>query len=126
LHRASDNNATRRFNERNQKQLFGPELLTTAEQRREFQSHKSIRHEGFSSKKTIKVKSARAEFGRISEGMTYEQVVSIIGTSGELIISNEIDGIKTMMYSWKNANGSNINAIFQNGKLIQKAQLGLP
>jgi Peptidase family M48/Domain of unknown function (DUF5666) len=82
--------------------------------------------EGSSSKKTIKVKSTKAEFGRISEGMTYEQVVSIIGTSGELIISNEIDGISTMMYSWKNANGSNINAIFQNGKLIQKAQLGLP
>src|SRR5262245_17805699 len=82
--------------------------------------------EGSSAKKTIKVKSARAEFGRISEGMTYEQVINIMGTSGELISSNEIAGIKTVMYSWKNANGSNINAIFQNGKLIQKAQLGLP
>src|SRR5262249_52917324 len=83
-------------------------------------------NEGSSSKKTIKVKSTRADLGRISEGMTYEQVVSIIGSPGELLISNEIGGIKTLTYSWKNANGSNINAIFQNGKLIQKAQLGLP
>ncbi len=83
-------------------------------------------NEGSSAKKTIKVKSTRAEFGRISEGMTYEQVVSILGTSGELLISNEIDGIKTLTYSWKNASGSNINAIFQNGKLVQRVQLGLP
>jgi hypothetical protein len=54
--------------------------------------------------------------------MTYEQVVSIMGTSGELISSNEIAGIKSVMYSWKNANGSNINTVFQNGKLIQKVQ----
>jgi hypothetical protein len=70
------------------------------------------------------VKSTRVEFDRVAQGMTYEQFVSIKGTSSELIISNEIDGIRTMMYSWKNANGSNINAIFQNGKLIQK--IGLP
>jgi hypothetical protein len=82
--------------------------------------------EGSASKKTIKVKSTRAEFGGISEGMTYEQVVSIIGSPGELLIRNEIDGIKTLTYSWKNVHGSNINAIFQNGKLIQKVQLGLP
>jgi hypothetical protein len=83
-------------------------------------------NEASSAKKTIKVKSTKAEFGRITEGMTYEQVVSIMGTSGELIISNEISGIKTLMYSWKNGNGSYINAIFQNGRLTQKAQLGLP
>src|SRR5262245_57531590 len=78
----------------------------------------SIR-EGSSLKKTIKVKSTRADFGRILEGMTYEEVVGIIGTSGELIISNEIGRIKTLTYSWKNPNGSDIHAIFQNGKLIQ-------
>jgi hypothetical protein len=123
-----DNNATRRsflMNEirNNYSDLNYSQLRSNGEN---FNRIRASVNEGFSSKKTIMVKSARAEFGRISEGMTYEQVVSIIGTSGELIISNEIDGIKTMMYSWKNANGSNINAIFQNGKLIQKAQLGLP
>ena len=30
------------------------------------------------------------------------------------------------MYSWKNANGSNMNAMFQDGRLISKAQFGLP
>jgi hypothetical protein len=68
----------------------------------------------------------KAKFDRIADGMTYEQVVGIIGASGELLSSNNIAGFKTVMYSWKNANGSNMNAIFQNGKLIQKAQFGLP
>jgi hypothetical protein len=29
------------------------------------------------------------------------------------------------MYSWKNADGSNMSAMFQNGQLIAKAQFGL-
>jgi hypothetical protein len=29
------------------------------------------------------------------------------------------------MYSWQNDSGSNMNAMFQNGKLVNKAQLGL-
>ena len=30
------------------------------------------------------------------------------------------------MYSWTNANGSNMNVMFQSGKLITKAQFRLP
>jgi hypothetical protein len=30
------------------------------------------------------------------------------------------------MYSWKNRNGSNMNAMFQDGELVTKAQFGLP
>jgi hypothetical protein len=119
-----DNNATRRsylMNEikNNYSDLNYSQLRNNGES---FDRIRASVKNGSSLKKTIKVKSTKAEFGRISEGMTYEQVVSIIGTSGELIISNEIGGIKTLTYSWKNANGSNINAVFQNGKLIQKVQ----
>ncbi len=64
--------------------------------------------------------------------MSYKKVVSIIGTDGEEMSKNKIDGIpkvmdsvETVMYQWVNSNGSNMNAIFQNDKLIQKAQFGL-
>jgi hypothetical protein len=68
----------------------------------------------------------KAEFDLITEGQTYDQVVDVIGAPGEILSSNDIAGFKTVMYSWANSNGSNMNAMFQNGKLIQKAQFGLP
>jgi len=67
-----------------------------------------------------------AEFDMIREGMTYQQVVGIIGAPGEQMSSSDIAGYRTVMYSWTNSSGSNMNAMFQNGKLIQKAQFGLP
>lgn len=67
-----------------------------------------------------------AEFDRIQEGMTYGEVVKIIGSAGELLSQSNIAGMKAEMYAWKNANGSNMNAMFQEGSLIQKSQFGLP
>ena len=72
------------------------------------------------------------EYQRIENGMSYKQVVGIIGAEGEEMSRNKIDGvpgvmesIETVMYQWVNSNGSNMNAIFQNDKLKQKAQFGL-
>ncbi|HOJ32820.1 MAG TPA: DUF3862 domain-containing protein [Candidatus Hydrogenedentes bacterium] len=72
------------------------------------------------------------EYKRIQNGMSYREVVSIIGAEGEEISRNKIDGvpgvmesIETVMYQWVNSNGSNMNAMFQNDRLIQKAQFGL-
>ncbi|HSU17650.1 MAG TPA: DUF3862 domain-containing protein [Longimicrobium sp.] len=67
-----------------------------------------------------------AEFAMIQDGMTYQQVVGIIGAPGDQLSASSIAGYRTVMYSWTNSNGSNMNAMFQNGKLIQKAQFGLP
>jgi hypothetical protein len=69
---------------------------------------------------------SKAKYDSISEGMSYEQVKGIIGASGEELSRSDLAGIKTVMYQWMNPNGSNMNAMFQNGKLIQKAQFGLP
>lgn len=73
-----------------------------------------------------------AQYSQIQTGMSYEQVVSIIGKQGEEISQNKIDAIPgvmnsitTVMYQWVNGNGSNMNAIFQNNRLLQKAQFGL-
>jgi hypothetical protein len=68
-----------------------------------------------------------SEFNNISEGMTYEQAVKIIGSNGELMSESSVGGISTKMYTWKGEGslGANANAMFQNGKLITKAQVGL-
>jgi uncharacterized OB-fold protein len=72
------------------------------------------------------------EYQRIEVGMSYKQVVEIIGVDGEEISRNKIDGIpgvmesiETVMYQWANKNGASMNAMFQNNKLSQKAQFGL-
>ena len=67
----------------------------------------------------------RAEFDRITNGMTYNQVRQIIGATGEVQSESDMLDIKTIMYSWMNSNGSNMNAMFQNDKLVTKAQFGL-
>lgn len=64
-------------------------------------------------------------FKRLKNGMTYEQVVEILGKEGELMSENEIAGTKTEMYQWKAGMMANMNAMFQNGKMISKAQFGL-
>lgn len=67
-----------------------------------------------------------ANFSKLSTGMTYEQVVEILGEHGEEISSNEIAGIRTVMYMWEGGSmGANMNAMFQNDKMMQKSQFGL-
>lgn len=69
---------------------------------------------------------------KIQEGMSYSQVVEIIGEQGVEMSRNRMEGvpgvmesIETAMYGWQNPDGSNMNAMFQNDKLIQRAQFGL-
>jgi len=64
---------------------------------------------------------------KLQNGMTYEQVVGILGEEGEEMSSNEIGGTRTVMYMWKakGFGGSNMNAMFQDNALITKAQFGL-
>jgi hypothetical protein len=65
------------------------------------------------------------EFKKIKNGMTHEEAVKITGFEGTEMSSTEIGGIKTVMYSWENDDGSNMNAMFQSNKLNTKAQFGL-
>jgi len=67
-----------------------------------------------------------AEYQQISDGMTYDEVTAIIGAPGKELSSSNVAGYSTVMYMWSNEGGSNMNAMFQNGKLINKAQMGLP
>ena len=70
-----------------------------------------------------------AEFNAIQEGMTYQEVTDIVGSSGELISETDI-GIPeyyTQMRSWEGEGllGANANVIFQGGVVTSKAQFGL-
>lgn len=70
-----------------------------------------------------------AEFNAIQEGMTYQEVTDIVGSSGELISETDI-GVPeyyTQMRSWEGEGllGANANVIFQNGVVTSKAQFGL-
>ena|SRR5579863_7457247 len=68
----------------------------------------------------------QTDYERIESGMTYGQVLAIIGAPGVELSRSEIAGYATVMYSWKNWNGSNMNAVFQNDRLVTKAQFGIP
>lgn len=57
--------------------------------------------------------------------MTFAQVTAIISKPMQELSRNEIAGTETVMYMWEGGFGANMNAMFQNDKLIQKAQLGL-
>ncbi len=58
-------------------------------------------------------------------GMTYGDVVRIIGSRGEELSRSSTAGYTITMYAWKNKNGSNMTAMFENGKLTTKSQIGL-
>ncbi len=64
-------------------------------------------------------------YTRLRTGMTYTQCCAIIGFWGTEISRSDIAGYVTVMYAWQNPDGSNMNAMFQNGQLVSKAQLGL-
>ncbi len=70
-------------------------------------------------------KVTMAEYEQIKEGMWYGTALGIIGSPAEEISRSDIAGYKTVMYSWANTDGTNMTAMFQNDKLVTKAQFGL-
>jgi hypothetical protein len=73
-----------------------------------------------------------AKYQQIRDGMTYQEVVQILGMEGQELSRNTIkrvpgvmEAVETVMYQWANPDGSNMNAMFQNNKINQKAQFGL-
>lgn len=66
-----------------------------------------------------------SKYNSIHDGMSYSEVTGIIEKSGEELSRSNIGDITTVMYSWANSDGSNMNAMFQNDKLVSKAQFGL-
>jgi hypothetical protein len=74
----------------------------------------------------------KSEYDQIDTGISYRRAVAIIGENGEEIskstmsaVAGVMDELVTVMYQWVNADGSNMNAMFQNDALMSKAQFGL-
>jgi Domain of Unknown Function with PDB structure (DUF3862) len=65
------------------------------------------------------------EYKKIKNGMSYDEVKKIIGQDGEEISNTSAGGFKTVMYQWMNADATNVEVMFQNGKVDTKSQFGL-
>jgi hypothetical protein len=66
------------------------------------------------------------EFNQIQMGMSQDQVTAIVGGAGELLSQSDLVGIHTEMRMWDGPSlGANANVMFQDGKVITKAQFGL-
>jgi hypothetical protein len=83
-----------------------------------------------SSKSNIKATINKAEFDKIQNGMTYEEVLNIIGGDGEVLseIGKKGESYYLIVYTWYGdelLKTSNAVFTFQDGKLILKAQDGL-
>jgi len=64
------------------------------------------------------------QFNNVKEGMTYEEAKAILG-EGQIMSKTKIMDSTAIMYGWVNKNGSNMNAIFQDGTLTIKSQFNL-
>ncbi|MDZ4632287.1 DUF3862 domain-containing protein [Bacillus cereus] len=69
----------------------------------------------------------KAEFEQIQNGMTYEEVVKIIGSDGELQSESTVGDYTSKLYTWKGEGGlgANANITFQNNEVQAKSQFGL-
>lgn len=66
------------------------------------------------------------EYESIKPGMSYEEVVEIIGSEGTASSEVSIADTNSKLYIWYGNNGiSNANVTFVNDEVIAKAQVGL-
>ena len=66
------------------------------------------------------------KFNKIETGMTYQQVVNIVGEEGTLSTESSYANQTMKVYYWYASNGiSNATVSFMNGKVTAKSQLGL-
>ena len=73
------------------------------------------------------VEMTLAEFNQISTGMTYDEVVSIVGGKGTVTAQSDVAGYYMEIISWtgNGSIGANANVTFMNDEVEAKAQFGL-
>ena len=78
-------------------------------------------------KPTSNSKRNKDAFDRIRMGMSYSEVVAIVGPPTETSVDSRVAGISTTIYTWhvRDSRGANFSVMIQKGKVINKAQAGL-
>ncbi|MCK5840592.1 MAG: zinc-ribbon domain-containing protein [Candidatus Sabulitectum sp.] len=66
-----------------------------------------------------------AEYLEIENGMSYSEVVAIVGFEGEEMSRNNIAGYESILYSFSNRFGTNMIITIQDGGVTSKSQIGL-
>jgi hypothetical protein len=66
-----------------------------------------------------------AQFQELSFGISYKKAVDILGCNGTVLSEVRIGGAYAVMYQWRGGFIANMNAEFENGRLVSKAQFGL-
>lgn len=64
------------------------------------------------------------KYNQVKDGMTYDQVKAILG-EGQITSQTKIMDIESIIYTWTNKDGSNMNCTFTSGKMALKAQFDL-
>ena len=65
----------------------------------------------------------KAEYDKIEVGMSYEEVVKIIGCDGEL--TDESEELNSKVYAWRGLGGGHAEFLFLDGKVYIRFQEGL-
>ena len=68
-----------------------------------------------------------AQFAQLRVGMTYAEVIAVIGCEGDVMVDQSAGRPPTMMYGWQGHGipGANMNAMLQDDRLVMKTQFGI-
>lgn len=67
-----------------------------------------------------------AQYQKLATGMSYAAARQTLGCEGTEMSRSDAAGYATVMYTWNGSTlGGNMNAMFQNDRLINKSQFGL-
>ena len=102
---------------------FGPDNVTTGltDMRKKIDDLRAKRGESISA--TYSITYSMSDYNKISTGMSYSQVSTILGDGGKELSRVDIKGAPlTISYQWQNTDGSNIIVMFQDDAVTTKAQ----
>lgn len=68
---------------------------------------------------------SKSNYNKIHEGMSFSEVVEILGDDYDLSSNAGFMGVSSSCYVWERFDGANITIIFLNGKVFSKAEAGL-
>jgi hypothetical protein len=66
-----------------------------------------------------------SEFEAIKDGMSFDEVVSIVGQPTAMVTSHMVQGVEAKVHIWKAGILASATMTFQDGRLFSKSQVGL-